>query len=140
MCLSWRRAGDHSALRRRCAGLLQRDTDLPLRYQGGHARPGNYDGRALGGAAGCANRLPDAARVRGQRLVRHRRPKERRSTVVDKLNRAIHACLADPMFTKRLAELGGIPLPMTSPEFGRLLAEETAKWTKVIWAADLKAD
>jgi tripartite-type tricarboxylate transporter receptor subunit TctC len=39
-----------------------------------------------------------------------------------------------------LAELGGEPMPMTPAEFGKLVAEETEKWGKVIRAANIKAD
>jgi tripartite-type tricarboxylate transporter receptor subunit TctC len=67
-------------------------------------------------------------------------PKNTPAAVIDKLNREIDASLADPTFMKRLAELGGIPLPMTPSGFGKLLAEETEKWTKVIRAANLKAE
>jgi tripartite-type tricarboxylate transporter receptor subunit TctC len=67
-------------------------------------------------------------------------PKNTPAAVIDKLNREIDASLADPTFMKRLAELGGIPLPMTPSGFGKLLAEETEKWTKVIRVANLKAE
>jgi tripartite-type tricarboxylate transporter receptor subunit TctC len=64
-------------------------------------------------------------------------PKDTPSTIVEKLNRAINASLADPAFTKSFAD---IPLPMTSADFGKLLAEETTKWTKVIRSANLTID
>jgi hypothetical protein len=40
----------------------------------------------------------------------------------------------------RLAELGGTVLPGTSADFGKLIADETEKWAKVIRAANIKAD
>jgi tripartite-type tricarboxylate transporter receptor subunit TctC len=50
------------------------------------------------------------------------------------------AALADPKIAARLAELGGEPMPMTSSEFGKLIANETEKWAKVIRAANIKPD
>ena len=38
------------------------------------------------------------------------------------------------------ADLGGVPLPMTPSDFGKLIAEETEKWGKVIRAAGIKPD
>jgi tripartite-type tricarboxylate transporter receptor subunit TctC len=67
-------------------------------------------------------------------------PKNTPTEIVDKLNNEINAGLADPNLRARLAPLGGIPLPMTPADFGKLLASETEKWTKVIRAANLKAD
>jgi tripartite-type tricarboxylate transporter receptor subunit TctC len=62
------------------------------------------------------------------------------SEIVGKLNQAVNAVLADPKLQARLAELGGEPMPMTPAEFGKLVAEETEKWGKVIRAANIKAD
>ncbi len=39
----------------------------------------------------------------------------------------------------RLDNLGMVPLPMTSADYGKLLADETEKWAKVIRAAHIKA-
>src|SRR6266545_2216806 len=60
--------------------------------------------------------------------------------IVEKLNQAVNAVLADPKLQARLAELGGEPMPMTPAQFGKLVAEETEKWAKVIRAANIKAD
>jgi tripartite-type tricarboxylate transporter receptor subunit TctC len=60
--------------------------------------------------------------------------------IVEKLNQAVNAVLADPKLQARLAELGGEPMPMTPAEFGKLVAEETEKWAKVIRAANIKAE
>jgi tripartite-type tricarboxylate transporter receptor subunit TctC len=60
--------------------------------------------------------------------------------IVEKLNQAVNAVLADPKLQARLAELGGEPMPMTPAEFGKLVAEETEKWAKVIRAANIKPD
>ena len=59
--------------------------------------------------------------------------------IVGKLNQAVNAVLADPKLQARLAELGGELMPMTPAEFGKLVAEETEKWGKVIRAANIKA-
>jgi tripartite-type tricarboxylate transporter receptor subunit TctC len=60
--------------------------------------------------------------------------------IVEKLNQAVNAVLADPKLQARLVELGGEPMPMTPAEFGKLVAEETEKWAKVIRAANIKAE
>ncbi len=67
-------------------------------------------------------------------------PKGTPSDIVDKLNGAVNAALADPTVQKRLAELGGEPMPMKPGEFGKLVASETEKWGKVIRAAGIKAE
>src|SRR6266446_10476571 len=60
--------------------------------------------------------------------------------IVDKLNKEINAALVDPKIKARFAELGGVPLPMTPADFGKLIAEETQKWAKVIRAANIKPE
>jgi tripartite-type tricarboxylate transporter receptor subunit TctC len=67
-------------------------------------------------------------------------PRGTPSEIVGKLNQAVNAVLADPKLQARLAELGGEPMPMTPAEFGKLVAEETEKWAKVIRAANIKAE
>jgi len=52
--------------------------------------------------------------------------------VVDKLNSEINSALADPGIRARLAEIGGIPLAGSPADFGRLIADETEKWAKVV--------
>jgi tripartite-type tricarboxylate transporter receptor subunit TctC len=58
--------------------------------------------------------------------------------VIDKLNAGVGKALADAKLKARILDLGGVPMPMTPAEFGTLLAEETAKWGKVIRAAKIK--
>ena len=60
--------------------------------------------------------------------------------VVAELNKQINAALTDPKMKARLADLGGIPTPMTPAEFGQFIANETEKWGKVIRAGNIKAD
>ena len=67
-------------------------------------------------------------------------PKNTPAEIVDKLNEAINAGLADPTIKARLADLGGVPMPMSPAEFGKLIADETEKWAKVIRAANIKAE
>jgi tripartite-type tricarboxylate transporter receptor subunit TctC len=66
-------------------------------------------------------------------------PKDTPPDIVAKLNREINAALADPKVTSRIADLGGIPMPMTPAEFGHLIANEIEKWGKVIKFANIKS-
>jgi tripartite-type tricarboxylate transporter receptor subunit TctC len=67
-------------------------------------------------------------------------PRNTPTEIIDKLNREINAGLADPRIKARLADLGNAPLPLSSAEYGKLLAEETEKWGKVVRAAGLKPE
>jgi tripartite-type tricarboxylate transporter receptor subunit TctC len=67
-------------------------------------------------------------------------PAKTPAAIVDKLNKEINAAIADPAMKAKLAALGGEPLPGSSAEFGRLIAEETDKWAKVVRAAGLKPE
>jgi tripartite-type tricarboxylate transporter receptor subunit TctC len=67
-------------------------------------------------------------------------PKVTPAEIVDKLNKEVNAALADPKMKARLADLGGTPLPGSPAEFGKLIAEETEKWGKVIRAANIKPE
>jgi tripartite-type tricarboxylate transporter receptor subunit TctC len=67
-------------------------------------------------------------------------PKGTSAEIIDRLNKEINAALADPKFTARLTELGGVPMPMTASQFGKFLADETEKWSRVIRTANMKAE
>jgi tripartite-type tricarboxylate transporter receptor subunit TctC len=67
-------------------------------------------------------------------------PKNTPPEIVDKLNKEVNAALADPRIKARLAELGTMVLPGSPAEFGKLIAEDTEKWGKVMRAANIKAD
>jgi tripartite-type tricarboxylate transporter receptor subunit TctC len=67
-------------------------------------------------------------------------PKGTPSEIIDKLNGAVNAVLADPKLKTRFAELGGEPMPMTPVEFGKRVVVETEKWGKVIRAANIKPE
>jgi tripartite-type tricarboxylate transporter receptor subunit TctC len=67
-------------------------------------------------------------------------PKGTPAEIVGRLNTEINAGLADPRLKARLAELGGTPLPGTPAAFGKLIAEETEKWGKVVRTAHMKPE
>ena len=67
-------------------------------------------------------------------------PKDTPAEIVEKLNKEINAALDDPQMKTRLAGLGGIPMPMTSAEFGKFVAEETEKWGRVVKLANIKPE
>jgi tripartite-type tricarboxylate transporter receptor subunit TctC len=60
--------------------------------------------------------------------------------IIGKLNKEINAGLADPKLKARLADLGGTVLVGSPADFGKLVADETEKWGKVVRAANIKAD
>ena len=59
---------------------------------------------------------------------------------VEALSRSVAKGLADPRVQARLADLGGIPMPMGSDAFGRFIADETAKWSKVVKFANISVE
>ena len=65
-------------------------------------------------------------------------PKNTPAEIIEKLNTRINAGLADPQLKARLADLGGAVLPGSPADFGKLIAEETAKWAKVVKFAHIK--
>ena len=67
-------------------------------------------------------------------------PKNTPAEIVDKLNKEMNATLADPKFKARLADLGGTALSGSPVDFGKLIAEETEKWGKVVKFAGIKAE
>ena len=60
--------------------------------------------------------------------------------VIEKLNKETNAGLADPKIKARIADLGGSPLTGSPADFGRLIADETEKWGKVVKFVGIKAD
>jgi tripartite-type tricarboxylate transporter receptor subunit TctC len=67
-------------------------------------------------------------------------PKGMPPEIVGKLNAAVNAVLANPKLKERFYDLGGEPMPMSPAEFGKLVADETAKWAKVVKSAGLKVE
>ena len=59
-------------------------------------------------------------------------PKGTPAEIIALLNKEINAALADPKMKAKLAELGGMLIPGTPDDFGKVVAEETDKWAKVI--------
>jgi tripartite-type tricarboxylate transporter receptor subunit TctC len=77
----------------------------------------------------------EASTFHGIGAPRHTPPE-----IIDKLNKEINAVLAEPKFMARLAELGAGARPGSPADFGRLIAEETEKWGKVVKFAGIKAE
>jgi tripartite-type tricarboxylate transporter receptor subunit TctC len=67
-------------------------------------------------------------------------PKNTPIEIVQKLNTEINAGLADPRMKAKFAELGGMVLAGSPADFGKLIADETQKWAKVIKFADIKPE
>jgi tripartite-type tricarboxylate transporter receptor subunit TctC len=67
-------------------------------------------------------------------------PKGTPPEILDKLNATVNAGLADPKLKARLADLGGTPLLGTAADFGKLIAEETEKWAKVVKFSGARPD
>jgi tripartite-type tricarboxylate transporter receptor subunit TctC len=67
-------------------------------------------------------------------------PKGTPPEVVEILNKAFNAALADPKMQKRIADLGAEPMPMTPAEFGKLVADETEKWGQVVKTANITVE
>src|SRR5262245_29982758 len=67
-------------------------------------------------------------------------PKGTPPEIVETLNAAVNAVLADLKLEARLVQLGGVPMPMTPAQFGKLIADETEKWAKVVKFSGAKPD
>jgi tripartite-type tricarboxylate transporter receptor subunit TctC len=67
-------------------------------------------------------------------------PKNTPAEIIAKLNQEIGAGLADAKLQARLADLGAVPMAMAPADFGKLIADETEKWAKVIRAANIKPE
>ena len=67
-------------------------------------------------------------------------PKDMPSEIVDKLNKEINVALANHKINAQLTDLGGTSLTLSPAEFGKLIADDTEKWAKVIRAANIKPE
>jgi len=67
-------------------------------------------------------------------------PKSTPDEIVEKLNKETNAGLTDAKLQAQLTNLGAVPMPMTSAEFGEFITDEVKKWAKVIKFADIKAE
>jgi tripartite-type tricarboxylate transporter receptor subunit TctC len=65
-------------------------------------------------------------------------PKNTPVAIIERLNRLINAGLSEPKLRARLADLGATPFSGSASDFGKLIAEETEKWAKVIRASNIK--
>jgi tripartite-type tricarboxylate transporter receptor subunit TctC len=67
-------------------------------------------------------------------------PKNTPVEIIERLNKEVHACIADPKFVARFAKLGATVLASSPAEFGKFIADETEKWGKVVKYSGAKAD
>lgn len=67
-------------------------------------------------------------------------PRGTSADIVDKLNKAVNAGLADPQVNGRLAELGAVPLPGAPHHFAKFLDDETKRYRRVIRSANIEAN
>jgi tripartite-type tricarboxylate transporter receptor subunit TctC len=67
-------------------------------------------------------------------------PKNTPAEIIDRLNREVNAGLGDPQLKARLADLGAMMLTGSPVEFGRLIAQDTEKWAKVVKFAGIKPE
>jgi tripartite-type tricarboxylate transporter receptor subunit TctC len=65
-------------------------------------------------------------------------PKNTPADIIETLNKEVNAGLADPKIKTRLAALGGKALPQSPDDFGKLIADETEKWGKVVKFVGIK--
>ena len=109
-----------------------------------HVRTGQVRGLAVTGSTRL-DALPDLPTVadsvpgyEASSLYGIGAPRNTPAEVIDRLNKEVNAALADPKLKARLADLGGTPFGGSSAEFGKLMADETEKWGKVVKFAGIK--
>jgi hypothetical protein len=118
-----------------------------LRCYLGRTNQGGY-----GAGIGCDERDPDAtvpgrspyrrvrAQLRGHRLARIGAPRGTPAKIIDQLNGAINAGLADPKFKSRFNDLGAETFAGSPADFSNFVVDYTEKWAKIIRAAGVKAE
>ena len=67
-------------------------------------------------------------------------PRNTPREIIEQLNKAINAILADSKFQARIADQGGTVLPGSPADFTKLIVEETEKWAKVVTVASIKPE
>src|SRR5215831_6020438 len=67
-------------------------------------------------------------------------PRSTSAEIVEKLNRQINAAVADPIIKARLVEQGGTVFSGSPADFGKLIADDSEKWAKVIRGANIKPE
>ncbi len=121
-------------------------TFVPIQTSIGHIRAGKLRALAVTSATRSPT-LPDVATV-GEFLKGYEAvawdgigaPKDTPVEILDRLNSAINAGLADPEVMKRIEDYGGVPAPLSRAEFSSFVAAETEKWAKLIKLANIKPE
>jgi tripartite-type tricarboxylate transporter receptor subunit TctC len=67
-------------------------------------------------------------------------PKDTPKEIIDLLNKHLNEAMKDPAIQKKLSDMGGMPIGGTPEQFGKVVADETAKWEKVVRAANLSVE
>ena len=67
-------------------------------------------------------------------------PRDTPVAIIDRLNKEVNAALADPKFTTRLTDLGGVPFASSPAEFHKFIVEYTAAWSKIILTAGIRVE
>ena len=67
-------------------------------------------------------------------------PKGTPKEAINVINKLVNDALKDAAILKKLSDLGGIPLPGSAADFGKIVESETAKWEKVVRAANLSIE
>jgi tripartite-type tricarboxylate transporter receptor subunit TctC len=67
-------------------------------------------------------------------------PKDTPAAVIETLNKTINATITEPATKEKLVSLGIEPITMTPAQYGKLIADETEKWGKVVAAAHMTID
>ncbi len=139
--LSRRGAGADRYARRPGAGDVRQSAVLDRPYRGRQAaRAGGDDGeraKALPDVPTVAETVPgyEASALFGMAV-----PAGTPRDIIDKLNHAVNDALADPGMQAKLAELGGTLIAGTPEDFGKIIADETDKWAKVVKATGATAE
>ena len=96
--------------------------------------------RALPLAARRAHAGRNAARIRGGRLVRHRRSAEDPAAIAEKVAAGVAEALRNPDVLRRLNELSAEPMGFSPAETAAFMKQETERWGGVIRSAGVKLD
>lgn len=67
-------------------------------------------------------------------------PAKTPADIVERLNREINAAFTDATMTARFAAISGEPIAGSPAEFGRLISDETEKWSRVVKFAGIKVE
>ena len=100
-----------------------------------------YLGAALVRVPRCARDRRDGPRLRcDASITASRRRSGTPRDIIATLNTAINKALADPKMKERIAGFGGMPLALTPGGFGKMVADETVKWEKVVKTVGLSIE